>query len=50
MRTHHIIAVVATMVVVLAGGDVALTSFATPEAKAASHSMPPVSPLLFGGD
>jgi hypothetical protein len=50
MRARHIIAVVATLAMVLAGVDVALTSLATPRAKAASHSMPPVSPLLFGGD
>lgn len=43
MRTRHIIAV-------LAGVDVALTSLAAPKARAASHTTPPVSPLLFGGD
>jgi hypothetical protein len=50
MRTRHIIAVVATLTVILAGVDVALTSLAAPKAMAASHATPPVSPLLFGGD
>jgi len=50
MRTRHIIAVVATLSVILAGVDVALISLAAPKARAASHATPPVSPLLFGGD
>jgi hypothetical protein len=50
VRAHHILAVVTILAMVLTGADVALTSFATPRAKTASHSAPPVSPLLFGGD
>lgn len=50
MRTRHIIAVVATLTVILAGVDVALTSLTPPKARAASHATPPVSSLLFGDD
>ena len=50
MRVHHLLAVVTILAMALTGVDVALTSFATPRAETASHSAPPVSPLLFGGD
>jgi hypothetical protein len=50
MRTHHLLAVITILAMVLTGVDVALISFATARAKAAPHSAPPVSPLLFGGD
>jgi hypothetical protein len=50
MRAHHLIIVVVSLFVVLAGFDAALTSFAHPTLKAASQSAPPVAPLLFGRD
>jgi hypothetical protein len=50
MRAHHLVIVVVSLFVVLAGFDAALTSFAHPTPKAAAQSAPPVAPLLFGRD
>lgn len=50
MRAHHLIIVVVSLFVVLAGFDAALTAFAHPTLRAVSQSAPPVAPLLFGRD
>jgi hypothetical protein len=50
MRAHHLIIVVVSLFVVLAGFDAALTAFAHPTLRAGSQPAPPVAPLLFGRD